>query len=122
MKAPLTLTQAEGYVRDVLAEMDAQGQGDALWVRLLKGRRIVGPLKLVGNRPIYTRFGTEGRVGSVFNNGDVWVWRLHSEAWSGPPEGVALSRSDGEAASPERADDALCAALRALGWHCMEAP
>ena len=116
----LGLEEAEGYVRDVLEQLGPQEA--TLLRRLLKGRRVAGPLMKGGGPTYFVRRGTTGRVGIVAADGDLWHWEVGPAAWAGVPGGTVLPYDAGEAATQELADNALCVALGLLGWLCIDAP
>lgn len=107
----LSVDEALGFVRDVLAQTD----GAAVVLAL----RFVGPLSRGGWRCSLTNMvGTVGYHASL----DAWVWQLRRDAYEGRPVPEVADLPMGDEPTREAADRKLCEALTALGWRCMEAP
>lgn len=119
-----TLDPAEAlaFVRDVLKQTDEapvlRGLFDAYPGDVL---RVVGLLGEPASGARYSLFGIVGFVTGQGKN-QPWIWNTTPEArrWT-KREGPIIQSAT--APTREAADAALCDALRALGWHCLqEAP
>lgn len=110
----LSLDDAEGYVRDVLAELGGS-DGGRLLERLLQRRKVAGPLTLGGHR--YNLLGE--RVGTVLaRGGGGYRWRLAGRI-DDAPSGITTG---GDAHTRTGADIELCLALLERGYLVLEAP
>jgi hypothetical protein len=119
LTTPIAPEQAEAWMRDLL-EQAGPWHADALRWKLAGS--LVGPLEFDGRAA--ARYGLRGIVGTIdaMDGGETFVWSVTSVGVEHAPRVSGATDLDGEAPHFREADAALCEALRALGWHCMEAP